>query len=587
MAASLTSFTTRITYKKLNGNAPTSTPQKKKAAKGQKKNHEGAYTFVASDLDRVRRFLILGSESNHYVSGEKNTAENAKFIIKLLQSDPNMAGQIIDTIVEISQAGRAPKQSYGLFALALAASYGTERSKAYALAHLQDVARTASTLFEFVEYVTQFRGWGRALKRAVAEWYTDKDDIDRLAYQIIKYQSRHNYTHRDIFRLTHPIPFNSKAGQAAFEILGAYVLRGEKVKTSPKLIKGYLKAKDAPTHKLPELIRKYGLSWEMLPTEALNEPVVWGQLLESNRVPLGALIRQLPRLTRIGLLDMTHLPNVFISEDTNGLQTYAQRIVKRLTDEAELERARIHPLNLLVAQKVYASGGVYSKGGKTYVPNVKITNALGEAFSKAFKTVTPAGKKTLIGLDVSGSMGHSIISPEAPLTAREATAAIALVTLATEPEAHVIGFTGGSVKRVWGGFDAESYANTTPSDACTDLSSIVDPGRRLDDVVASVSNLPFGPTDCTLPILYALEKGLEIETFVIMTDNDTWAGKMHVHEALELYRKQTGIPARMVVLSTDANRSTILNPKDSGSLEIAGFDSAAPSLLADFSRGDI
>jgi hypothetical protein len=46
---------------------------------------------------------------------------------------------------------------------------------------------------------------------------------------------------------------------------------------------------------------------------------------------------------------------------------------------------------------------------------------------------------------------------------------------------------------------------------------------RLDDVVREVSDLPFGATDCALPMLYALERELAVDTFVVITDNETWA----------------------------------------------------------------
>ena len=42
------------------------------------------------------------------------------------------------------------------------------------LAALPAVARTGTHLFLFAGYVEQFRGWGRGLRRAVADWYVSK-----------------------------------------------------------------------------------------------------------------------------------------------------------------------------------------------------------------------------------------------------------------------------------------------------------------------------------------------------------------------------------------------------------------------------
>lgn len=42
----------------------------------------------------------------------------------------------------------------------------------------------------------------------------------------------------------------------------------------------------------------------------------------------------------------------------------------------------------------------------------------------------------------------------------------------------------------------------------------------------------FGGTDCAQPMLWAAERRLEFDTFVVLTDNETWAGKIHPFQAL-------------------------------------------------------
>lgn len=543
----------------------TATPQTEKAAEEQVKNSAGGYTFTISDLDRAKRFLILGSESNFYTPGAELSADNAKTLIGLA-SDVRTSKPLVDAIVEISTQGRAPKANPALFALAIAASYGDDESRAYALSKLPEVARIATHLFIFAGYVEQFRGWGRALRRAVANWYTSKD-VDKLAYQTVKYQSREGYTHRDLFRLSHPardsFDTNGVWKEPTRDALGKWILTGVVSDAAPKIVQGFTQAHQ-PKADIAGLIREYGLSWEMVPTELLNEPTVWKALLNGN-VPLGALIRQLPRLTRLGVLGP-------LNAETNA-------IVARLTDKAEIERARIHPINVLIALKTYASGRS-ERGTGTWTPVPAITDALDKAFYLAFKNVEPAGKRTLLAFDVSASMGWGGSLP-AGLSPREATAAMGLVTAATEPFTHAIGFTGGS-RYGWGTSRdrRHSYAQDV-----TDLSNIFSARRRLDDVVRDISGLPFGGTDCALPMLYALEQGLEVDTFCVFTDNETWAGLVHPFEALERYRTNTGIPAKLVVLSTESTPFSIAREDDAGMLDIAGFDSAAPALIADFSRG--
>jgi hypothetical protein len=102
------------------------------------------------------------------------------------------------------------------------------------------------------------------------------------------------------------------------------------------------------------------------------------------------------------------------------------------------------------------------------------------------------------------------------LTPCDASAALALVTAATESRYEVVGFfagKGGFKKKgrsVWAGY----------TDGLTPLA--IGPRQRLDDVVKTVSDLPFGGTDCALPMLYARALKREVDTFVVMTDSESW-----------------------------------------------------------------
>lgn len=546
------------------------TPQTKKAVKSQVKNAAGGYTFKVEDLDRAKRFLILGAEKTYYTPGAKLAKENATVLIKLAENDESSKA-LVDLIVEYSTAGRAPSQDPGLFALAIASSHGSADAKRYALSKLPAVARTGSTLFSFVSFVLQFRGWGRGLKSAVAGWYTART-AEQAAYQTVKYRSRERWTHRDLFRVSHPV-----TEDAQFQAVGNWVLRGETSESTPRIIQGFILAQ-APNADIPALVREYGLSWEMLPTEALNDRKVWDALMDAN-LPLGALLRQLPRLTRLGMFESMKA----------GSRT--AEVVKRLTDKEEIERARIHPIKVLEALKTYSSGRS-QKGSSTWTPVRSITDALDKAFYLAFKNVVPAGKKFLIGLDVSGSMDGGYYgygeAPSSVLTPREATGAIALVTAATEPETHVVGFTGGARGGYGYGYGKKvsSAGSGKYGSVVTDLDNIVSPNRRLDDVIKDLKALPMGSTDCSLPMMYALEKGLRPDVFVILTDNETYAGSIQPHEALNKYRRETGIDAKLVVLAVTPTRNSIVDPNDHNSLDVAGFDSAVPALISSFARGE-
>jgi 60 kDa SS-A/Ro ribonucleoprotein len=144
------------------------------------------------------------------------------------------------------------------------------------------------------------------------------------------------------------------------------------------------------------------------------------------------------------------------------------------------------------------------------------------------------------------------------------------VQLATEPGSSAVGFAAGSD----GSWDPPAIKPLR-----------ISPRRRLDDALRVVDEMPMGGTDCAQPMLYALAKGLEIDTFVVYTDNETWHGDIHPHQALRQYRERTGIPARLVVVGMTATEFSIADPSDPGMLDVAGFDAAVPSLISQFARG--
>ena len=136
---------------------------------GQVPNSTGGFVWAVDDWARLRRFLILGSEGGSYYATEaKLTRENAKAVERCLAEDGPRA---VAEIVRVSDEGRAPKNDPALFALAMAAGADDEATRKAALEALPQVCRTGTHLFQFATFVEGFRGWGRALRRAVGRWY--------------------------------------------------------------------------------------------------------------------------------------------------------------------------------------------------------------------------------------------------------------------------------------------------------------------------------------------------------------------------------------------------------------------------------
>ena len=520
-------------------------------------NSAGGYSWQVDDWTRFDRFLILGAEGGTYYIGERDLVkQNHDAIVRCIKADGVRA---VKRIVEISDSGRAPKNDPAVFALALVAAHGSPEAKAPAFQNLVKVCRIGTHLFHFAEYVNALRGWGRGLRNAVGRWYLDQE-ADKLAYQVVKYQSRDRWSHGDLLRLAHP-----KAPSAEHEAVFRWILAGaeglgertvkrkvngeDRVATYgpagklPEIVEAFEKAKKASSKaEIVSLITEHDLPREAIPTQWLNEVEVWDALLQ--RMPLTAMVRNLGKMTAIGLV--------------KPFGEAAALIVRKLGDAALLKRARIHPLAVLIAQKVYAQGRG-EKGSLTWQPVPKIVDALDAAFYATFQNVEPCGKPVLLALDVSGSMGGSMIAGSC-LSAREASAAMALVTAATERECHIMAF----------------------ADRFMPLN--ISPRMRLDGMIKVVSSLPFMGTDCSLPMRWALENDVKVLAFLTYTDSETWAGNIHPAQALRQYRKEFECDAKAVVVGMTSNGFTLADPNDRGMLDVVGFDTSVPAVISDFVR---
>jgi 60 kDa SS-A/Ro ribonucleoprotein len=505
------------------------------------KNNAGGYGFAVDEWARLDRFLVLGSEGGAYYVGERAlTRENATSVTALLQKD---GGRVVDRIVEISDAGRAPKNDPALFALALAASLGDAATKRRAFEALPKVARIPTHLFTFVEAAQGLRGWGKGMRQGVASWYATRKD---LGYQLSKYQSRNGWSNRDLMRLSH---FN-RTTYARPELRDAYhwVNKGwEWVGDQPhpdpvmRPIWAFERAKRASKDEVVKLIREHRLVRECVPTQFLNDADVWDALLQD--MPATAMVRNLGTMTRVGLL--------------KPLSAAAKLVAERLNDVERLRKVRLHPLAVLTALKTYAQGHG-EKSDKTWTPVPQVVAALDDAFYGAFQAVEPTGRRWLLGIDVSGSMSCKIAG--SPLSCCEAATALALVTVRTERQSYAAAFNQG--------------LREVPFNAKTSL----------QEALRHTTNINGGGTDCAMPMLGALQSKLEVDTFVVLTDNETWAGIMQPYQALRQYREATGIPAKLIVVGMAASNFTIADPADKGMLDVVGFDLAVPALMSDFAK---
>jgi 60 kDa SS-A/Ro ribonucleoprotein len=516
---------------------PSIIPQSQPLSDAQVPNNGGGFVYKVSDEQRVLRFIILGSDSpTYYCTEQKMTEDNAKEMIRIIKEGVVNVLQLVEAT---SLQGRAPRQTSTLFLLALLCTYASPAVKSHTYVTIKYICRTGTHLFQFVAFVNEMRGWSDGLRRGVAAFYEDSS-ASKLVLQILKYRQRHDFTHRDVLRLCHP-----KIKDKPRNDMLRYAV-GREVENKDAFIQLFEKLQESKQEEginpVLDLISCQNIPWEFLPTWTHKHAELWQQLLPT--MGYTAMLRNITKMAHLNLFPHDMDSNVVI-------------LCRRLTDENVIKAAKVHPMQIFFALKAYERGIDYRDPTKRWCVIPSILAALNQAFQLSFQTIKPTGKNYLIGIDVSGSMDCACIA-NSHITAREAAAVLALVIQRTEPNTITMAFSSGFIP-------FPMFNNDT-----------------IQAVVQRTQNLPFSSTDCALPILFANQYGIPIDCFITITDNETNSGRMHPSVALKNYREKYQRNSKNIVIGTTSTGFTVADPVDPHSIDIVGFDSAIPTLIADF-----
>jgi 60 kDa SS-A/Ro ribonucleoprotein len=248
--------------------------------------------------------------------------------------------------------------------------------------------------------------------------------------------------------------------------------------------------------------------------------------------------------------------------------TVNAEVVRRLTDAGALKHARIHPMDVFLALRVYNSGWSQPnprEAPSTWQPVGEISDALEDAYDKSFGYTEPTGRRLVIAVDSSGSMaggwyGGGVMMGGSPLgSPYEIGCAMAAQVKRIEGAgAHVI--------------DVDTSVHPSKVTARTNLREIA-------------SWRPSGGgTDLSLPFTWASQHHVRADGFLILTDGETWAGRSHPFQALSAYRPRYNPAARVVVAAMTATGHTIGEPGDPGVLNVTGMDASLPKVVMGFIR---
>ncbi|MGL5871904.1 MAG: TROVE domain-containing protein [Xenococcaceae cyanobacterium] len=511
----------------------------------------GGYMFDAGIWKMLRRCLLIGTaQSTYYANKNELTGDFVETIKRAVAED---ASRVAEEIIYASD-GRSINNSAPILALVLLSMGETPEAKRAFMEIFSQVVRTASHFYEWLSYTKSLRGFGKVIREVGKTWLA-KEDVKALAYQLLKYQQRHGFQHRDALRLFHPTPPTED-----HNLLYNWVTKGwselpsEIPSDALAQIWWYewLKRNPDKTH---EAIAKGRLTHEMAAPVGRMDREAWQLLFDE--MPIGAMLRNLGSLTQLGVLQEDAK-----SEDTSNKSSASivkakknlDRVEAVLNDKNYLRRGRIHPIDVLKALKTYQSGGSIGRSQKTWIPISRITDILEKAVELAFDVVCPTNKVFMHAVDVSSSMSCGVVN-SVGLSCCEIATAMALVTAKAEKNYVIRGFANDF--RDLGITKNDSFGSA----------------------LKKAKNQNFGGTDASVAYDWMIKNKFKADVICFWTDNESWAGYKHPTQALAQYRQKVNPDIKAVYVTLAPYNISLVDPQDPLSWDLAGFDPGVPRLI--------
>jgi 60 kDa SS-A/Ro ribonucleoprotein len=451
-------------------------------------NYEGGLAFTRSLRERVLQTLLVGVFGNTFYADRKSLDDQSlKVLLEARNDDPEFLAKAIvyarnkGFIKDVNTKGLA----------VLAGGRGKTRPAFEAIfdqvINIPDDLRVFANMCVSGEIAGK-NGLGGYAAKAVAGWLSSISE-----YHALKYGSAASkgMTLCDVIKMSHPKP----ASPAVAERLG-WLVRGKKALGSDPTLNPQIRAFEALKSAATEeeaitLIRQGRLPYEVVvPTVKAMTPAIWGELLR--QAPYMNLLRNISTFTRHG---------VFQSEEN------VRFAVEKLTNEQAIQRSKVLPFRFFDAWRKYAGvqddfdfGWFAPRDQRPEVtPDSRITDALREAANRAFINMPKFGKQRVaIGSDVSGSMSGTF--------GRGSTRYIDICGI----------FTGALLRQI------EDRAIPLPFEHRV-IPNLNLSGR--DDILVTTEKLAKvggGGTAVGAPVEYLLNRKIEVDVFVGITDGEDW-----------------------------------------------------------------
>ncbi|XP_065169451.1 LOW QUALITY PROTEIN: RNA-binding protein RO60 [Atheta coriaria] len=534
----------------------------------------------------LRRFLYLSTDSNCFITGDPQrhkrlVRHKLRELEELLKTDP---AKVIRIVSAINGENQVPRREVIFFVLAAALTLTSNEfsiSDVYRRELYTTVlyaCRNDEEFFCFIKHMTTMKKtFPSGLNKVISRYYKNKEPMD-LVRDACKRKGYHNWTHKDLIKLSH-----IKTDNTLLQIAITYILKGlpaaeaiaNEKKEGKDIIKYIKRIKRSRKRLL--LKKQLNMSGQQVPFELIppqfNHNV---QCLETLLKYIGVK-ELLPLLLRFYKLKMLKID----SEAHN-------RVVKILSDSSKVKASGVHPYEVYLALRYFEKGGkakdpkliahleMKEKAEKAekniteFTPtnwarvdptnSPLVVDALKKCLQLSYANVVPCNRRFLITVEVSENMSKPCLTSKW-LSGYEAAAIEVMTYVKTEKNVVVAVFNGDTITEV-----------------------TIDKGNSIEQTIKCLQDANHGELQMGASIEYARSKKKSFDVFInivhtplhkhFITENNLLINPL---EAYVKYKSAMNMSSTKLVLHNLNNPVQTVFPESS--LDIRGFDEYVPRVI--------
>lgn len=534
---------------------------------------------------RLLRYLYVGKEYADYHPGnwfvhDYFVAQNVSSIEELAEN-PEKQLIPIQLITKAFESNLVPNPETLVFALAVCCrQLKSEKLRHEAYKNLEKICALPRLFFLFVKFASKLskqkeltldgdnrNGWGNGLRKAIKNWYLSKEPLE-LATCVTRCKSRYGWKHKDIIKLSHPVPNSPEMAVVLKYIIHGMDKTREFLENKPENptindIVQYIQKIEDFKHCEDEvaaglLLETYQLSLDHVPGHLLKSKEVWNSIIPS--IDIVTLLNNLQRIHNLDLLK----PNAPIVE----------KITDQLTNEQYLARDEVHPALILITIRNYENSGKPMSYEKRKVreeakkppplpskPNTKILEALYGALNLSFSYLRPTNLRYMVTINMNKVMLEGRAWCNANVSGAEAGCMIALALLRCEKSVIVATFKNVGIHTV-----------------------NIDKTASFGHVMRKLQQMPVGNVNLAKPMSWATYQNNKFDVFINIVDQ-VYEKSDTSEEALIAYKTKLKLPQTKLINCAVCSSSTYRKEnRDKNILMINGFDATVPTVIQAFAK---